>query len=133
IDRHALAHRAAEKLVDRNTERLAADVEAGILDGGDGVGRESARGRPRAGVKGGVNAGDGAWVLSDERGAEAVDQGGHTLASALGGLGPALDALLGGYLQERIGVPPAVGVKVLELDDLHSVPRVWCFLARLPR
>src|SRR5262245_8897854 len=54
IDRHAVAHRPAEKLVDRNTERLAADVEAGVLDGGNGVGREPARGRPRTGAKRGV-------------------------------------------------------------------------------
>src|SRR6266487_4468879 len=74
-----------------------------------------------------------AWDVSppavdpDERGAEAVDQGGHALAAALVELGPSRDAFVGGDLQERIGVPPAVGVEVLELDDLHSVPRVWCF------
>src|SRR5262249_36549503 len=123
----------AEKLVDRNAERLAADVEAGILDGGDGVGRESARGRPRAGVKRGVNAGDCARVLPDERGAEAVNQGSHPLSAALVELRSARAALSGGDLQEGLGVPPAVGVEVLELDDLHPVPRIWCFLARLVR
>src|SRR5262249_42393943 len=131
--RHAVAHRAAEKLVDRNPERLAADVEAGILDGGNGVRREPARGRPRAGVERGVDAGDRARVLADERGAEAVDQRRHTLAAALVELGPARDALIGGDLQERVGVPAAVGVELLELDDLHPLPRSWCFLARLPR
>src|SRR5262249_55562046 len=120
------------KLIDRNAERLAADVEAGIHDGGDGVGRESARGRPRAGVKRGVNAGDGAGVLADEHGAEAVDHGGHALAAALVELGPARDAPIGGDLKERISVPPAVGVEVLELDDLHSVPRGRADLSASP-
>src|SRR6516225_6565728 len=81
----------------------------------------------------GVDAGDRAWVLADERGAEAVNQRRHTLAAALIELGPARDALIGGDLQERIGVPAAVGVEILELDDFHPVPRSWCFLARLPR
>src|SRR5262249_23508099 len=113
IDRHALAHRAAEKLVDRYAERLAADVEAGIHEGSDGGGRRPAGGRPRAGVKRGVKAGDGARVLANERSAEALNQGGHALAAALVELGPARDALIGGDLQERISVPPAVGVEVL--------------------
>ena len=43
VDRHVVAHRAAEKLVDRDTQRFAADVEARILDCRDGVRREPAR------------------------------------------------------------------------------------------
>ena len=46
------------------------------------------------------------------------------MTSLIHGLGA---TLIGGDLQERIGVPPAVGVEVLELDDLHPVPRVCCF------
>src|SRR5258708_16173012 len=84
-------------------------------------------------VERGVDAGDRAGVLADERGAEAVDQRRHAFAAALVELGPARDALIGGDLQERIGVPAAVGVEILELDDLHPVARIWCFLARLLR
>src|SRR6478752_7406253 len=131
IDRQALAHGPAKKLVDGNAERLATDVETGILDGGDGVGRKPARGRTGAGVERGVDAGDRAWVLSDERLAQSVDQRGHPLATALVELGPAGDAYVGGDLQEGIGVPAAVGMEVLELDDLHSLSRLA--FARLRR
>jgi hypothetical protein len=124
IDRQALTHGAAKKLVDGNAERLAADIEAGILDGGDGVGRKPARGRARAGIERGVDAGDRARVLADEFASQPVDQGGHSLAAALVELGPAGDALVGGDLQEGIGVPAAIGMEVLELDDLHSRPRL---------
>src|SRR5262249_14154317 len=89
IDRHAVAHGAAEKLVDGNPEGLAADVEAGILDRRDGVRREPARRRSGAGVERRVDAGDCAGVLPDERGTEAVDQGAHALAAALVELRPA--------------------------------------------
>src|SRR5215813_5044564 len=44
-------------------------------------------------------------------------------AAALIELGPAGEALVGGDLQEGIGVPAAVGVEILELDDLHFLPR----------
>ena len=61
----------------------------------------------------------------------------HGLGATLIGEDPCaiarIDALIGGDLQERIGVPAAVGVEILELDDLHPVARIWCFVARLPR
>src|SRR5262249_44781558 len=123
VDLHAVANGAAEKLVDRNAERLTLDVEARILDGGDGMGADPARGRPRAGVERRVDAPQRAWVLADQRGTEAVDQGGHALAAALVELGPAGEALVGGDLQEGIGVPAAIGLEILELDDLHPLPR----------
>ena len=122
IDRHPVAQRAAEQLVDRNAERLALDVETGIHDRSDGVRCEPARGRPRLGVQRRVDAADLARVPTDERGAEAMDHAGHAPAAALVELGPTGDALVGGDLQERIGVPAAVDMKVLELHDLH-----WMF------
>src|ERR1700746_2765165 len=87
-----------------------------------GATRASARGRPRASVERGVDAGDRARVLADEPGAEAVDQRRHAFAAAFVELGPAREALIGGHLQERIGVPAAVGVETLELAVLHPRP-----------
>src|SRR4029078_13411442 len=121
-DRHPIAQRAAEQLVDRNAECLALDVEAGIHDRGDGVGCEPARRRPRLGVQRRADATDLARIPTDERGAEALDYAGHAPAAALVELGPTSDALVGGDLQERIGVPTAVDMEVLELHDLH-----WMF------
>src|SRR5262249_15037843 len=115
-------HAPAEKLVDRNAQRLTLDVEARILDGGDGMGAEPARGRPRAGVERRVDAPERTWVLADQRGTEAVDQGSHALAAALVELRPAGEAFVGGDLQEGIGVPAAIGVGILELYDLHFLP-----------
>src|SRR5262245_66560627 len=110
---------------DGNPERLAADVEAGILDRRDGVRREPARRRPGARVERGVDAGDCTGILPDERRTKAVDQGGHALAAALVELGPAGESLGGGDLQAGTGGPAAVGVEILELDDLHMLPRVF--------
>ncbi len=131
IDRHPVAQSAAEQLVDRNAERLSLDVEAGIHDRGDGVRREPARGRTRLGIQGRIDATDCARVLADERGAEALDHPGHAFTSALIELGPAGDALVGGDLEERIGVPAAIHMEVFELHDLHWMlprPVLACWL-----
>src|SRR6185295_15008406 len=58
IDRHPVAQRAAEQLIDRNAERLALDVETGIHDRSDGVRGEPAGGRPRLGVQRRIDAAD---------------------------------------------------------------------------
>ena len=124
VDRHAVAHRAAEQFVDRHAERLALDVEAGVLDRRDRVGVQSACGRARGGVERRVDPPDVARVLADQSCSEPADDLRHAAAAAFVELRPADDAFVGGDLQERIGVPAAVGVEVLELDDFHGLPCV---------
>src|SRR5262245_26333284 len=92
------------------------------------MGREPARRRPRRRVERRVDAADRAGILADERRAEAVDDAGHAPAAALVELGPADQPLVGGDLEEGIGVPARVGVEILELNDLHSLPPSSYFL-----
>src|SRR5260370_38448678 len=80
-------------------------------------------------VERGVDAGDRAGALAEERGAEAVDQRRHAYAAALVGLGPARDALIAGHAQERSGLPASLGVAPLALPELHPLRRSCCLLA----
>src|SRR5262249_18808337 len=126
VDRHALAHRAAEQVMDRDAERLAPDVETGIEDCAGGVLVEAARDRAGERIERGLDAADRARVLADQELAHAVDRGGDAGAAMLLELRPAGEARVGAHLEERVDFPAAIDVKLLEFDDLHALARLPC-------
>src|SRR5260370_18147662 len=98
-----------------------------MLDRGDGVRSQPTCRRPRLGVERRVDPADRAGVLADERGPEAVNDPGQSPAAALVELRPADETRVSRDLEKGIGVPTPVGVQVLELHDLHGVPRGLAF------
>src|SRR5262249_53025685 len=123
VDRDALAHRPAEQLIDRHAQRLAFDVEAGVENGAGCILVEAPRYRPGERIERGVKAADRARILAAQELAHAVDCGGEAGAAVLPELRPAGHDLIGGDLQKRVDLPPAIDVKLFKLGYLHSVPR----------
>jgi hypothetical protein len=60
VKRHRLAQRPAEQRRDRRVGRLGCEVDAGILDGGDGLRVEPARREPDRRVEFGRDRGESA-------------------------------------------------------------------------
>ena len=67
VDRNALAHGAAEQLVNRHVECFRLDVEAGVDQRRAGVGLQAAGRRTRLRIEQRVDGIDRARILADER------------------------------------------------------------------
>ena len=68
---------------------------------------------------------DVAGLLADQQRLEVLDAANHTVGIAVvAALTPSHQPLVGADLQKRIDLPAAIDMKVLELCDLHSPPRL---------
>ncbi len=120
---NAIAHLAAQKLVDRHAQALGLGVEQRILDGAQRLRHDAAGARPRRAVELGIDALVLAHGLADDPRAEAVDDGADARrAEALVELAPADDAVLGRELDEVVVAPARVAGKRLDRFDLHCRP-----------
>ena len=122
VERQAVAHLAAEQLVDRHAERLGLDVEQRILDRGHRLLVDAARRLAGDGVLHRHDALDRPRVLADQAGRHAADHGGEAGAAvAFVVFRPADDPVVGGDLQEREIAPAGVAMQVFDLGNLHGV------------
>ncbi len=102
-----------------------------MLDGGDGLVDETARGHAGLGPKVGGNAGPGLWILADHPFGQLTDDPGQARVPAgLVELGPSDEACVGLQLQERDGPPAAVCMQIVKAGDAHGLapsysPDMW--------
>jgi hypothetical protein len=119
VDLDAVAHLAAEQLVDRHAERLALDVPERLVDAGDRTHQDRAASVEIAAVHRLPEVVDARRVLPDQL-------AGELLHGCLDGaraafddrLAPAADAFVGLDLQEH---PPRSDAVGREAGDLHAV------------
>ncbi len=120
VQRDAVAHRAAEQRIDRDTERLPLDVEQRVLDRRDRLLVEAAARLPRRDMQARDDPLVGQRILADERGRQRGDDGGKSgAAEALIVFGPAGQTIIGGDLEEGEQPPTGVGLQGLDPGDPH--------------
>ena len=101
VEADALAHGAAQELVDGNPQSARLDVQQRVLDGGDGLLDHAARGLPPQRVHGGDVRLPRARVLADDRRGQPVDHRRETgAAERFVVLAPAHEPRIGGDLEE---------------------------------
>ncbi len=123
VERNALAHRSAEQPVDRQSRRLAGDVQAAMLDGGDGLVHEAAGGHAGLGPEVGADPRPCLRIPADHPLGQLADDAAEAgVPARLVELRPADQALVGGQLQERDRPPAAIRVQVLKAGDAHGSP-----------
>ncbi len=127
---HAIAQGAAQQSVHGHAHRLARDVQAGVLDGRDGLLREAARGQPRRRDQRLADAAELARVHAHGGAREVLDQRVDARAGeAVVELGPADEALVRAQLEVGAAAVAAVRVEGLCLDDLHALFSFFFFPA----
>ena len=115
VEADALAHRAAEQLVDGHAERLGLDVQKRVLDRADRLLDHAAARLAADRVEQRDHRLVGPRVHADDRGREVLDRGGHALAAErLVVLAPADQALIGADLEEVEAARPGIGVQAFE-------------------
>ena len=116
-----VAERPAEQRANRHAQRLRLDVEAGVLDGGDGLIVEPASGETRQGMQGRGNPADRARVHADDKRLESAQQIADAAdAEPFRVFGPADKTIVGRDLEKGQSAPTGVRVKVFQLDDFHA-------------
>ena len=120
VEPDALAHRAAQQLVDRDAERLGLDVEQRVLDRADRLLHHPAAGLAADRVEQRRHRLVGARVLADHDRRQMLDRGGDALAAeGFVVLAPADQPVVGGDLEEIEIAVAGVRMQALERSDLH--------------
>ena len=108
VDAHAVAHLAAQELVDRNAESLALQVEHRGVDPGDGLVRDSPQLPLRDAVQLELDRLGVHRTLADDARAQVPDRRRqHGRRPHCGALGPAHQSLVRAHLDEVVDAPPA--------------------------
>ncbi len=122
VERDRVPRRAAIELRDRDAERLALEVEEGVLDPADRLLHDRARALAGPAVEVPVDRLDRAWVAADDEGRQvgdhACEAGGR--AVRVGHLRPADEPVLGRRLDEQPRPPAGVARQRLERGELHE-------------
>ncbi len=127
VAHHPIAHAPTQQVVDRHTQRLAADVPQRLVDGRDGR-RENALGGEEAAAEELLpDVLDALRGLPDEKRLEVLKRT-HDgeLAPGQAGLAHARDALIRiDHDEEEVAVPTPDG-KCLDIADLHrALQNTW--------
>ena len=120
VAKHAVAHLAAEQLMDRHAEALAEDVPAGDLDCGDHRAMDVAAIERNAVEHALGERVDAARILSDRQVLQFMDAGLGRLDEAVQrAFADAVNALVGMDLDEEPVLPAGADGEGLDLGDLH--------------
>ena len=123
VQSDALAHRAAEQLVNWNAEGLGLDVQKRVLDRADGLLDHATGGLAADRVQQRDHCLVGPRVHADDLRGEVLDRGSHALpAKQLVVLAPADQAFIGADLKKIEVARSGIGVQALERCDFQGSP-----------
>ncbi len=124
VQPHAVAHRAAEELVDRHAEGLGLDVPERQLDAGHRLVAHAAQVLARGAQHVPVQALDRPRILADQQRGQVLHRARDAVRAAIvAAFSPAHEAVVGLDANEGPGPPAAVTVQGFHARDLHGSRR----------